>query len=222
MARRRIDSVEPLRFRGTVGDVPIPQGLFVELRQRVTGYGSAAILEPLVTQVAEDGTFTFALQPRISLDVQAVLRAGERATGQSPVRRVTVRSRQNLSLSSISATRGRFVLTSLGPASVPLASGKIVPRVGAARFGYLYLIAKNRRFALRIGSGRIRDRACAAFCKRSAIGFFRITRAIVRERRDFLACARTSLFLGVQDAAVSEHCGKRRITLRRRPEARPT
>jgi hypothetical protein len=144
-----------------------------------------------------------------------VLRDGQGATGKSPVRRVSVRSIQNLAISAVSATRGRFVLTSVGPARVPLATGAVRPRAGSSRFGYLYLIAKSRRFALRIGSGRIRDRACATVCKRSAIGFFRITPAIVRERRKYLACARTPMFLAVQDAAVSEDCGKRRLTLRR-------
>jgi hypothetical protein len=61
----------------------------------------------------------------------------------------------------------------------------------------------------------VRDGACATLCKRSAIGFFRITSAIVRERRNFLACARTSLFLGVLDAAVSPQCGRKQLVLRR-------
>ena len=202
-------------MHGAVSGIPDPQGLFVELRQRVTDYGSRALVEPLLTQVKADGTFEFALLPRVTVDVQAVLRAGERASGQSPVRRVIVRSVQHLSIGSISATRGRFVLTSVGPSSVVLATGKIAPRAGSARLGYLYLIAKGGRFALRIGHGRVRDGACATLCKRSVIGFFPITPAIVRERRNYLACARTSLFLGVQDAAVSPDCGKRRIMLAR-------
>ena len=69
---------------------------------------------------------------------------------------------------------------------------------------------------MRIGFGRVRTRACTTVCKRSAIGFFRITPAIVRERRNYLACARTSMFLAVQDAAVSKDCGKPRIELARR------
>ncbi len=214
-ASRRIDSKRNVRLHGAVSGVPDPQGLFVELRQRVAAYGSRALVQPLVAQVKPDGTFEFELLPSVTVDVQAVLRAGERASGQSPVRRVLVRSIQHLSISSISATRGRFVLTSVGPSSVALATGKVAPRAGSARLGYLYLIAKGGRFALRIGHGRVRDGACATRCKRSAIGFFPITPAIVRERRNYLACARTSLFLGVQDAAVSPDCGKRRITLAR-------
>ena len=45
----------------------------------------------------------------------------------------------------VSAERGRFVLTSVAPARIRLATGNVRPRTGKARFGYLYLISKNRR-----------------------------------------------------------------------------
>lgn len=214
-AMRRVDSKKAVRLHGGVSGVANPQGLSVELRRAVPEYGPAGSLAPLVTQVGEDGTFEFELLPRITLDVQAVLRDGERATGKSPARRITVRSIQSLTLSALTKTRGRFVLTSVGPSSVPLATGNVAPRAGEANFGYLYLVSKNRRFGMRIGSGRARSRACRDRCKRSVIGHFRITRAIVVERRKFLACARSSLFLSVWDAAVSDACGKPRIALAR-------
>jgi hypothetical protein len=213
-AMRRVDSKKPVRLHGGVSGVANPQGLVVELLRAVPGYGTAGSLEPLVTPVKEDGTFEFELRPRITLDVQALLRGDQRATGKSPARRITVRSIQSLTLSAVTKTRGRFVLTSVGPRSVPLATGNVAPRAGEGHFGYLYLISKSRRFGMRIGFGRARNRACGDLCKRSVIGRFRITNAIVAEKRDFLACARSSLFLSVWDAAVSDDCGKPRIALR--------
>lgn len=212
---RRIDSKQWVTFYGTVSGVDNPGAMFVDVRLTVPGYGANGTLEPLVTQVDSDGTFMFEVRPRVSVDVQAVLREDGRATGSSPLAHLIIRSKQNLSLRAVSATRGRFVLTTVGPSFIPLASGNVKPRAGEGRIGYLYLIAKNGRTALRIGSGHVRNGACPSFCKRSAIGYFRISRSIARERRDFLACARGPMFVAIQDPAVSPDCGKPTIKLAR-------
>jgi hypothetical protein len=189
--------------------------MFIDVHLGVPGYGPTAALKPIVTQVDTDGSFTFEVRPQVTVDIQAVLREDGRATGSSPVARLTIRSLQNLSLRAVTATRGRFVLTTVGPSFIPLASGNIKPRTGEGHIGYLYLVAKNGRTALRIGSGRVRDGACPALCKRSAIGYFHISRSIAREKRNFIACARGPMFLAIQDAAVSPDCGKTSIRLRK-------
>jgi hypothetical protein len=214
-ATKHLDSKRWAMFRGTVSGVDSPGGMVVDLHITVPGYGAGGTLETLVTQVDADGTFAFEVRPQISVDVRAVLREDGRATGSSALAHLTIRSRQNLSLRAISPTRGRFVLTTAGPRFVPLASGKVAIRTGKARFGFLYLVSKDGRSALRIGSGRVRNGACPSLCKRSAVGFFRVTPAIVREKRNFLACARGPMFVGIVDAAVSDACGKRRIALRK-------
>jgi hypothetical protein len=89
-----------------------------------------------------------------------------------------------------------------------------MPKAGPARIGHLYLVAKNKKTAVRIGSGFVRSRGCRSLCKRSAIGYFRISRTIARDRRDFIACARGPMFLAVVDAAVSPACGNKFIKLR--------
>jgi hypothetical protein len=212
---RRVDTKKHVIFRGAIGGVPNPQGITILLHQTVPGYGPGGTLGDRGTQVKEDGTFEFEIVPVIGVEVQAVVRDGEPATGASPVRRLVVRSFQTLHLHAVSATRGRFVLTTAGPASLPLSGNSRTPKAGPGRVGHLYLIAKNGRTALRIGSGRVRNAACPNLCKRSAIGYFHISRSIARDRRDFLACARGPMFLAIEDAAVSPDCGKRSIKLRR-------
>ncbi len=212
---RRIDTNESVIFRGTIGNVPNPQGMTIVLHRTVPGYGPRGVLSDKATQVAEDGSFQFKVIAIIGLEVQAVIREGERATAASPVRRLVMRSMQNLHLRAVTAKRGRFVLTTTGPGSLPLSGDNHVPKAGPGRVGYLYLVAKDGRTALRIGSGRVRNRGCARLCKRSAIGSFRISRSIARDKRNFIACARGSMFLAVDDAAVSPDCGKLSIKLRR-------
>ncbi len=211
---RRVDTKTRVTFRGAVEGVPNPQGMTILLRQTVPGYGPGGALTDRGTQVAADGTFAFAVVPAIGLEVQAFIRDGEPATGSSPVRRLVVRSTQSLHLRAVSATRGRFTLTTSGPGTLPLSGDNRRPKAGPGRIGYLYLVAKHGRTALRIGSGRVRNRGCGNLCKRSAIGYFHISRSIARDRRDFIACARGSMFLAVEDAAVSPDCGKRSIKLR--------
>jgi hypothetical protein len=211
---RRVDTTKHVKFRGTIGGVPNPQGMTIVLHQTVPGYTPGGALADKATQVALDGSFAFEIVPKIGLEVQAVIRDGEPATGASPVRRLVMRSFQTLHLRALSTTRGRFVLTTAGPASLPL-SGTTVPKAGPGQIGHLYLIAKNGRTALRIGSGRVRSAGCRDFCKRSAIGYFHISRSIARDKRNFLACARGSMFLAIEDAAVSPDCGKTSIKLRR-------
>lgn len=217
---RRVDTKSRVTFRGAIGGVPNPQGITIVLHQRVPEYAPGGMLADRATQVAEDGTFAFQVVPVIGMEVQAVVRDGEPATGSSPVRRLVMRSLQNLHLRAVSATRGRFVLTTFGPAGSSL-PGSGPPKAGPGHIGHLYLVAKNGKTALRIGSGRVRNAGCPSLCKRSAIGFFRISRSIARDRRNFIACARASMFLAVVDAAVSPDCGKRVIRLRR-PAARAT
>lgn len=210
---RRVDTKSRATFRGTISGVPDPQGITILLRQTVPGYGPGGALPDKGTQVAADGTFEFQIVPVVGLEVQAVIRDGEPATASSPVRRLVMRSVQTLHLRAVSATRGRFVLTTTGPAgsSVP---GSGPPRAGPGRLGHLYLIAKHRRTALRIGSGRVRNSGCPDLCKRSAIGYFHISRSIASDRRSFLACARGPMFVALVDAAVSPDCGKKSIKLR--------
>jgi hypothetical protein len=212
---RRVDTKQRVTFRGTIEGVPNPKGITILLHQTVPGYGPGGTLGDRGTQVAEDGSFAFQIVPIIGVEVQAVVRDGEPATGSSPVRRLVMRSIQTLHLRAVTATRGRFVLTTVGPGSLPLSQNSRTPKAGPGRIGHLYLVSKDGRTALRIGSGPVRNGACPNFCKRSAIGYFRITNAIVRERRHFLACARGPMFLAVEDAAVSPDCGKRSIKLRR-------
>jgi hypothetical protein len=212
---RRVDTKKHVVFRGTIGGVPNPKGITIVLHQTVPGYGLGGTLSDRGTQVAEDGTFRFEIVPTIGVEVQAVVRDGEPATGASPLRRLVMRSMQTLHLRAVSASRGRFVLTTTGPGSLSLSQASRMPKSGPGRIGYLYLIAKNGRTALRIGSGRVRSGGCPDLCKRSAIGYFHISRSIARDGRHFLACARGPMFLAVEDAAVSPQCGKLSITLRR-------
>lgn len=218
---RRVDTDARVTFRGTIENVPNPKGITIVLRQTVPGYGPGNALPERGTQVAEDGSFAFAIEPIIGVEVQAFIRGGEPATGSSPVRKLVVRSRQSLHLRAVTRTRGRFVLTTLGPSGTSL-PGSGPPKAGPGRIGHLYLVAKSGRTALRIGSGRVRNTGCPGLCKRSAIGYFHISRSIARDRRDFLACARGPMFLAIVDAAVSPDCGKKVIKLRQPARARVT
>jgi hypothetical protein len=208
---RRVDTKQNVTFRGAIGGVPSPGGITIVLHQTVPGYAGA--LADKATQVKTDGTFAFEIDPAIGLEVQAEVRAGEPATGRSPVRRLVMRSVQTLHLRAITRRRGRFALTTSGPSGFDV-PGSGPPQAGPARIGHLYLVAKTGRTARRIGSGRVRGSGCPSLCKRAAIGYFRITRTIARDRRSFIACARGPMFIAIEDAAVSPACGNKFIKLR--------
>jgi hypothetical protein len=210
---RRVDTKSRVTFRGAIGNVPNPRGITIVLHQRVPEYAPGGILGDRATQVAEDGTFAFQIDPIIGVEVQAVIRDGEPAVAASPVRKLVMRSVQTLHLRAITRTRGRFTLTTRGPAGSSL-PGSAPPKAGPGRIGYLYLIAKNGKTALRIGSGRVRNVGCPDLCRRSAIGTFHISRSIARDDRSFLACARGPMFLAIVDAAVSPACGNKVLKLR--------
>lgn len=210
---RRVDTKKHVTFRGTISGVDNPEGITIVLRQTVPGYASGGALADRGTQVRADGTFEFVVDPIIGVDVQAFVRDGEPATGSSPVRRLVMRSLQTLHLRAVTRTRGRFVLTTSGPSGAEL-PGSGPPKAGPGRIGHLYLIGKSGRTALRIGSGRVRSAGCPDLCKRSAIGYFHISRSIARDKRSFLACARGPMFLAVVDAAVSPACGNKVLKLR--------
>ena len=160
-----------------------PAGPDVELRQRVPGYGPGGDRSSRWSRRSpRTGRSSSQLQPRSSASTsRRCCATGERATGQSPVRRRDRCARcQNLQ----PARRHRDARA--------LRADVARPRVGAARDGQrsrrrpaprasATSTSSRRTGGSRCGSapGACATARCAALCKRSAIGFFRISRAIV-------------------------------------------